>query len=353
MGGVGRDYTVILMKRWGSNRQATRASRVDLNAARVGAALLAAFAASCSSPEPRPLPPDSFAFGVYGDGPYRAWEVGRFHHVLQDVNRADLEWLIHVGDIFWYPCSDKNYARSLRAMNSIRHPVIYTPGDNEWTDCHDGIAGGFAPLERLAQLRHVFFPHPGRSLGARTMRLTTQSEDPAYAEFVENVRWVRGGFVFATIHMVGSANAGEPFEGRAAADDVEQRQRTNAALAWMRDAFTLARSDSLSGVVLAMHGEPGLERYSTTTIGYAAFVDSLEDLTKRFHGQVLLIHGDSHMQRMDHPLRDRVTHDKLANFTRLETYGSPDIGWVRVVVDSVAGTIIECEPRLMRRWWLW
>jgi hypothetical protein len=38
----------------------------------------------------------------------------------------------------------------------------------------------------------------------------------------------------------------------------------------------------------------------------------------------------------------------LENFTRLETFGSPDIGWVRVVVDTVAGRVVEFEPRLMR-----
>lgn len=193
------------MTLWDGNRPAreTRASRIELNVAHVGVVLLGLLTLSCSPSEPAPLPPNSFAFAVYGDGPYRVWEVGRFHHVLKDMNRTDLQWVIHVGDIFWYPCSDANYRRSLNAMNSIGHPVVYTPGDNEWTDCHERIEGSFAPLERLAHLRRTFFPQPGRSLGARTMRVTSQAEDPVYAEFVENVRWERGGFVFATIHMVG------------------------------------------------------------------------------------------------------------------------------------------------------
>ena len=45
--------------------------------------------------------------------------------------------------------------------------------------------------------------------------------------------------------------------------------------------------------------------------------------------------------------RSRAIHS-----TRLETFGSPDIGWVRVVVDSVSGEF-SFEPRIMRRWWLW
>ena len=68
-----------------------------------------------------------------------------------------------------------------------------------------------------------------------------------------------------------------------------------------------------------------------------------------FPGEVLLIHGDTHDYRLDQPLTD----DRgavLENFTRLETFGSPDIGWVRVVVDTLRGQVIDVEPRLMRRW---
>jgi len=79
----------------------------------------------------------------------------------------------------------------------------------------------------------------------------------------------------------------------------------------------------------------------------------LEQVVKGFPGQVLLIHGDSHTQRVDHPLLDRQTGQPLPNFTRLETFGSPDIGWVRVVVDTVAGRIVQYEPRLMPQWRLW
>ena len=38
------------------------------------------------------------------------------------------------------------------------------------------------------------------------------------------------------------------------------------------------------------------------------------------------------------------------NFWRLEAFGSPRIGWERVVIDSVAGKIVSVEPRKMKRW---
>jgi hypothetical protein len=316
-------------------------------------AAVALVAISCSLEPSPPLPPGTFAFAVFGDGPYRSWEVGRFRHVIKDVNHSDLAWLIHVGDIFWYPCSDENFQHSLAAMNSFRLPVVYTPGDNEWTDCYEDIAGRYAPLERLRYLRRTFFANPERSLGLRTMALASQSGDSSFAEFVENQRWIRGGFVFATVHMVGSGNAEQAFVGRERADDEEAARRIVAALAWMDQAFAVARDDSLLGVVIAMHGSPGLQYHPKPRMGYEAFLDRLEMHVKEFGRPVLLIHGDGHTFRVDHPLRDRVTYEQLPNFTRLETFGSPDIGWVRVVVDSVAGEFVAFEPREMRRWWLW
>ncbi|HXV13120.1 MAG TPA: hypothetical protein VEC56_02845 [Candidatus Krumholzibacteria bacterium] len=315
-------------------------------------AALALVLTSCAIEPSPPLPPHTFAFAVFGDGPYRAWEVGRFRHMIKDVNRTDLAWFLHVGDIFWYPCSNLNYERALEAMNAIQHPVVYTPGDNEWADCHDRLAGSHDPLERLAHLRKTFFANPGRSVGQHPMPLEPQSEDPAYAEFVENARWMHGGFVFATVHMVGAENATMPFEGRGAANDEEAARRIRAGIAWMESAFALADSMGLKGVVIAMHGSPGLHYHPRPRPGYVEFLERLEALTKAFGGPVLLIHGDGHQYQADHSLRDRATYEPLKNFTRLETYGSPDIGWVRVVVDTVSGEF-TFEPRMMRRWWLW
>jgi hypothetical protein len=296
----------------------------------------------CSAPalEPAvPLPPNSFAFAVFGDGPYRPWEVERYHRMIEDVNRSDVAWLIHIGDIFWYPCSDAHYRQTLDDFNSIQHPVIYTPGDNEWADCGGWIAGHHNALERLRFLRATFFARPGVTLGAHPMRVTSQAENPRYAQYVENVRWIRGGFVFATVHML--------FADKAAESDTISVYRSRAAIKWMDEAFAIAHRDSLSGVVIAMQGDPGLDYHRHVPDSFVNFINRLELRTQRFPGQVLLIHGDSHLQRFDQPLKD-ANGQPYPNFWRLETFGSPNIGWVRVVVDSVAGKIIECEPRKMR-----
>ncbi len=323
-------------------------------AAAIRTGLLAALVLTgCRMPEPAPLPPDSFAFAVFGDGPYGRLETRRFDRLLRDVAASDVEWLLHVGDILWYPCSDPAYADRLRRLNSLPLPVVYTPGDNEWVDCHEPITGEFVPLERLARLRAVFFDVPGRSIGGRPMPLETQAADPRFAEFVENTRWRRGGFLFVTLHMTGSGNALGGFEGRTAADDAEVERRTAAALAWMEAAFATTVDDGLTGVVLAMHGNPGLEREPAAWRGYEAFVAALEHHVRDFDGPVLLIHGDTHTLRIDQPLVDHTTGELLDRFTRLETYGSPDIGWVRVTIDTVAGRIVGYDARRVPGWWPW
>jgi hypothetical protein len=301
-------------------------------------------------PPADPLPPGSFAFGVFGDGPYRVWEYGRFHAMIEDASRTEMRWLIHIGDILWYPCSDERFAAQRDAMNEIAHPVVYTPGDNEWTDCHERIAGSYRPLDRLERLRATFFADPGTSLGAEALPVESQGVEHAdLAEFIENRRWSYGGFVFVTIHIVGSGNAMKGFAGRTAADDAESERRTRAALEWVNEAFDTAAARSMRGVVIAMHADPGMEDGSGAWPGYHELVELFAERTRGFDGQVLLIHGDTHTYRVDHPLRDRMpAGDTLFNFTRLETFGSPDIGWVRVVVDTVAGRFIRFEPRVMR-----
>ncbi len=179
------------------------------------------------------------------------------------------------------------------------------------------------------------------------MEVESQAADSAFSEFVENARWRFGGFVFATVHMVGSGNglAGSP--GRTAAHDQEVERRTAAAVHWLDETFALARAVSAKGLVLALHGNPGFDEERR---GYAHFMRSLKTQVAAFPSEVLLIHGDTHNQRVDQPLLDD-EGEVYENFTRLETFGSPDIGWVRVVVDTVAGRITRYEPRRMPGWW--
>lgn len=313
-------------------------------AARAAIPLL--FLAGCDLPPPEPVPPNSISFGVFGDGPYYPGERARYARMLADVDAADIAWLLHVGDILQSPCSDAEFTGIRDGLNALTHPVIYTPGDNEWTDCHEKRAGEYDPLERLTSLRRIFFATPGRSLGASPIELETQGSDSSFAEFVENTRWTRGRVVFAAVHMVGSENALEAFRGRTAAHDSASALRTRAGLAWLDATFDRATADSARLVVLAMHANIGLDATDKLRRGYESFVRRLSERVAGFPGAVVLIHGDSHTQRFDQPLRDSAGRVQ-ANLARLETFGSPDIGWLHVVVDTVAGQVLRVVPRLM------
>ena len=148
-------------------------------AAWIAAAILitvaAVFLFTRTPEEPTPNPPGSFSFAVLGDAPYYPWEDRQFRLVLRSLDAHDLSWVVHVGDIFWRPCTDELYLRQLEWFNGLRHPVVYTPGDNEWTDCWEPGSGGFAPRDRLDRIRQIFFEDPTRSLGRTTLPLSFSS----------------------------------------------------------------------------------------------------------------------------------------------------------------------------------
>ena len=61
--------------------------------------------------------------------------------------------------------------------------------------------------------------------------------------------------------------------------------------------------------------------------------------------QVVLVHGDTHYFRIDLPLRDPRSGETIRNFTRVETYGSPTMGWVHGMVDAADPQVFRFEAR--------
>ena len=318
---------------------------------------LAVFFLLTRGPEaPMPNPPGAFSFAVMGDAPYYAHEELQFSLVLESLDRNDLSWVIHVGDIFWRPCSDDHYRKCLDRFNGLRHPVIYTPGDNEWADCWEETTGGFQPLERLERIRQIFFSDPARSLGRDRLSLVTQSSrEPLFSEFVENARWVHEGIVFATLHIVGSKNGAKPFPTRTEADDRAAKRRTEAAAAWVRDTFAEARKLNASAVVLSFHATPDLEAPVEDDYRQAfdPFIIAIEEEAEHFARPVLLAHGDGHNYTVDKPLVRRTTGRLLENVTRLQVPGSPKVGWIRVVVTPGADQPFSFDAHVVPRWKYW
>ena len=316
--------------------------------------LVAVFLITRGPEAPTPNPPGAFSFAVMGDAPYYEWEVLQYRLVLKSLDANDLSWVIDVGDIFWHPCTDAMYRRTLDGLNALRHPVIYTPGDNEWVDCWEPGSGGFAPQDRLNRIRQIFFDNPARSLGGTALPLISQGGREPFTEFVENARWVHEGIVFATVHIVGSTNGMKPFPARTEADDDAARRRTNAAAAWVRETFAEAKSLNASAVVLSFHANADLEEPDDSyRKAFEPFIETIEEEAERFARPVLLAHRDGHIYTVDHPLVRRTTGRRLENLTRLQVPGSPDVGWVRVVVTPGAENPFAFENHVVPRWKYW
>ncbi len=304
------------------------------------------------SPEPPiAVREGAFAFAALGDAPYSMVEFDLFEIVRRDLAAHDLAVVVHVGDIFSEPCRDEAYRRTRDVFDDLPHPVVYTPGDNEWTDCFDGTPET-DPYHRLASIREILFPDPWTSRGGRRVALESQAGDPEHGEFVEHARWTHEDVVFATVHLVGSSNGNRPFEGRTELEAEEPVRRTRAAAAWLRETFTAAEESDAVAVVLAFHAHPFFEdppdaRYRQV---FEPFLRTLEEEVAAFEGPVLGIHGDFHRFIVDRPLVDRETGDTLRNFTRVQVPGSPDVGWVHVTVDPGVPDPFRVEARVIPYW---
>ena len=265
-------------------------------------------------PPPPPPPGDAFSFGLIGDTGYSSTSVTKFLHVRDAMNAAGLDFVTHIGDFKSGsdPCPDSVYTTNLDRFNGFTHPLVYTPGDNEWRDCS-------SKVDRLQHLRSVFFADD-HSLGDPSLTLVRQSVD-----FPENVLWHEGPLTFVTLHNVGSDNnGGQPSE-------FEPRNAAN--IAWMHHAFEEAATRGSAAVVIMSHANPGFSPDYTSRaskVGFASYMQALRSEVQGWGKPVLYVHGDTHTFRVDHPA---VLGTPLPNFTRIEVYGPSDEHWVRVDVD--------------------
>ena len=278
-----------------------------------------------------------FSFALLGDTPYGPSEEAPFTAMLREIDHEALAFVVHVGDFKngWTSCGDPVFEQRRALFNSSQHAFIYVAGDNEWTDCHRLFAGGYDPLERLGALRRYFFSG-ANSLGRTPILLSRQSDGVNAPAYPEHLRWQHDGVWFIALNMPGGDNNARLRDESAA--------RTAAALAWLEQSFALARAQAAPGIVVLMQASPFL-RSGNARRGYQALLDALARETAGFNGAVLLGHGDTHVYRVDQPLKDPHSGRVLANFTRAEVFGSPQVNWLRVRVTDAGGRLrFEISP---------
>jgi hypothetical protein len=280
---------------------------------------------------------EPFTIVALGDAPYgKPEEVYPTYEVLIDeINLTTPQLVIHIGDIKSgsTPCSDELLTQQLTFMMRFKAPVLYTPGDNEWTDCHRERAGSFDPIERLAFLRKTFFAAP-KTLGTPALDLTSQ----AAAGYPENARMMLNDVMFVTAHVVGSNNNFE-IRDKAAVEEFFARDAAN--IAWLEESFAAAKD--AKALVIAIQadmfefdwnefGDETFLRHS----GFANFGTRLIELSAEFGAPVLLVYGDSHVFRSARPFPTRAP-----NVLALEVPGEAQMHAVEVTIDPATSGVFS------------
>jgi len=288
----------------------------------VGSLVLAATAPAGNG---NPINPDSdnaLTLAVFGDAPYGASnaDTAAFDATpafIKAVNHDPKVRLVaHVGDI--HSGSQKctvAYDQSIADMwAAFKDPLVYTPGDNEWTDCQKtkelpGSDFGGDPLQNLGAVRSIFFPRAGYALGGRPKQVLSQAQvaTGTDANYVENVMWEQSQTLFVTLSIPGGSNNDDDnWYGlpRTQAQTDEIAQRTQADLDWLDQAFAQAQADGAGSVVIVEQADMwDLDGKAPSHIAnYKTFIDSIAGHTLAFGGPVLLFNGDSHKYRSDNPL---------------------------------------------------
>ena len=323
-----------------------------------------------------------YAIGLWGDLPYSAvQESPGIPNLIADMNSQQLEFTVHDGDLKGgngptanppsVNCDDALYARALGWFNSLEQPAMFTPGDNDWTDCDRPSNGGFDSLERLDHERKVFFA-TSKSMGKRQLRQEVQSTPLCLGlngptPCVENRRWTYKDVTYATLNVQGSCNN----LCDTAPSPAEYAARNAADIAWLDGTFDEAIHEGSAGVLLVIQADPGLDGSDVTRAplrdpktlaetdansgpldGYQSFLVELRAQAIAFRKPVVLVYGDSHYFRVDKPLQDSQGR-RVENFTRVETFGDNavnglnDVQWVKVLVDPDSRDVFAFQPQIV------
>jgi hypothetical protein len=305
-----------------------------------------------------------FSFALWGDMPYaKANDGPKIPALIADMNASDIAFSLYDGDIKdgSSKCTDDVYTAAIEMFDRFQKPVVYIPGDNEWTDCHRVNNGGYDNLERLDHVRQVMFTKD--TFGSGTLAVERQGTPGT--KHVENVRFLHQGIMFVGLNVPGSNNNRVLDEkdcttksartaAQCEADNREYAERDAANIAWMHDAFAKATAAKAAGVMIVFQADPGFdipeteeqdESRTSDHSGYSAFLDAIIRETKAFGGQVVLVHGDTHFFKIDKPLINAT--NMLPNLTRVQTFGSPNVHWIRVTVDASSRDVFTFHPMIV------
>jgi hypothetical protein len=338
---------------------------------------------------------ESYAIGLWGDLPYSDVQgTTGLTNLIMDMNSQNLAFTAHDGDlkggnsipgsVIHTTCANELYSQALGYFDSLKAPAVFTPGDNDWTDCDrpsnkpdqskDGTAQEehpkdgpvFNSLERLDYERSLFFSgtYATSTFGQHRMHQAVQGvtvgvdHTPCLGfsqpnvPCVENRRWTYRGVTYATINIQGSCNN----LCDTSPNPTEYAARNAADIAWMQETFEVAKKRDSAAIMFITQADPGFDNSDATRAptrdpftlaendqlpasdpaapgaapdGFKSFLTALRTEVIAFRKPVAYVHGDSHYFRIDKPLYDAnraqpsnsATPRRIENFTRVETFG--------------------------------
>lgn len=302
-----------------------------------------------------------FSFVAHGDTAYSKKSYAQYNALIDRINQIKPAFTIHVGDTQGHqPCDHTSIERVDNFFKRFDHPLFYTPGDNEWTDCSASNKGAAffskedpstIKFNALSNIRSAFFSE-AKSLGGKTLPRIRQSDLSKYKDMDENSFWEYEGVLFSTIHVAGSMD-GRKWGNAALLEDSKQRVKANVA--WLKYLQLMAKKKDPRALVIALHAElfePGeahekFKPFAAKNIRdgadgpYFPIVKAISELSKTFSKPILVIHGDYHVYIVDKPF---ATEKQGGNITRLQVFGEPVIGAVKIDVSSKNEDVFSIAP---------
>ena len=323
----------------------------------------------------------AFKVAIWGDLPYRGKSddvfdpadpdlingvsVGLVYARLRDsINESNAAFSLHAGDVkkAARPCyNSKYYDRFEDLANSLHMPVFLTPGDNDWSDCHNDLKDlrVTTQAQALQNVKDRFYSNTADGspiLGSNTEAWSTEVTTAESDNYPELQRFIYNDIMFVVVHVVGSNNnrystCSNRFDtvfncphSLALTDfccnnaRAEHEARNFKVNEFLQVSFRVATEAGAKGVVVFAHAAMfDLDGKTRFTDGFYDFYDTLRAETLLFEKPVVYVHGDGHRYKDYIPDIDGVP----PNLQALMVPGDEKVGWVEAIIDGDASPVFS------------
>jgi hypothetical protein len=215
------------------------------------------------------------------------------------INEVNPSVVMHLGDFKsgGKSCTDDILKEHKKLLTQV-YPgkVIYTPGDNDWTDCdRTSLPYSFNELERHDFLIQLMFKTPPLLTDNLPLIMAQNSQ-------IENKLWINDRLAISTLHIVGTSNGRvniKKSKKTNAIKKVDKRDKIN--LAWLKSIED--NSKKYDALIIGFQAD--MYQQSVLDSGYcddssvkacdsfSVYRQAFKALAKRINKPVLISHGDT------------------------------------------------------------